>query len=74
MAEAGERSRYSARVNRLLTALATEYAARWPFYNEPTRMKLGWEKARGDIQPILRAINEAGLDLVNAPTPRETGG
>ena len=47
--------------------MATEYAARWPFYNEPTRMKLGWEKARADIQPILRAINEAGLDLVDAP-------
>lgn len=51
---------------RLMKALAEEIAHGFPFYDEPTRNRLGREEADRMILPIVNALERAGLILEEA--------
>lgn len=56
--------------DRLMAALSVEYGAGWQsIYTDETKARLGAEAARLNIQPIMAAIERAGLILMERPDP-----
>lgn len=49
--------------DRLIEALAEEYAAMWPSSQLPKRMELGGKRAALNLPLLLRALDRAGLVL-----------